>query len=115
MTAESAEAADAAQETPVLTEADSPTETETTEVAVAPVLEPVADQVVESAVEPAVEQAPLAGGTGRLQVGFSEECWVSVLDSNGEVLAKRVKPAGSKLDVSGPLPMKVLLGNCRCR
>lgn len=66
--------------------------------------------VVEETVQPEAEVA-VAADVGRLQVSFTEECWVSVLDRNGEVLAKRVKPAGSKLDVSGPLPMKVLLGN----
>lgn len=75
-----------------------------TEIAVAPVVEAVV-------VTEVTEESSSAADVGRLQVSFTDECWVSVLDRNGEVLAKRVKPAGSKLDVSGPLPMKVLLGN----
>lgn len=50
-------------------------------------------------------------GIGRLQIAFTEECWVSVEDYKGEVLAMRVKPAGSLLNVTGKTPLKVHLGN----
>ncbi|WP_432470788.1 RodZ domain-containing protein [Amphritea sp. HPY] len=52
-----------------------------------------------------------AATVGRLHITFTEECWVSVEDYKGEVLAMRVKPAGSVLNVSGKTPLKVHLGN----
>ncbi|MCV6609307.1 MAG: DUF4115 domain-containing protein [Amphritea sp.] len=99
------------------TEQESSAEPEVTLAAVVEeTVQPEAEVAVATVVETAVvtevtEESSSAADVGRLQVSFTEECWVSVLDRNGEVLAKRVKPAGSKLDVSGPLPMKVLLGN----
>lgn len=78
---------------------------------VAAVETPAQPPVVESVAEVSPVASDAVADTGRLQVNFSDECWVSVVDRNGEVLAKRVKPAGSVLDVAGPLPLKVLLGN----
>lgn len=76
----------------------------------------VAAEAIETvaAVTPAVDEQSQGAefvGIGRLEVSFSDECWVSVEDANGELIAQRVKPAGSKLDVSGPLPLNVRLGN----
>ncbi len=69
----------------------------------------VAEQPVElKPVETIKQQAGSAEGT--LRITFVDECWVSVEDSTGEVLAMRVKPAGSELSVSGVTPLKVLLG-----
>lgn len=86
-----ADAAAMAQEMPV------PNEAETLPVAVG-----------DAVVEPSAEQ-PL-NGAGRVRITFSDECWVSVKDAEGKVLAMRVKPAGSELDVSGVLPLAVRLG-----
>lgn len=70
----------------------------------------VAEQSVEP--EPAEEARDRQVGSieGTLSITFVDECWVSVEDSAGEVLAMRVKPAGSELKVSGVTPLKVLLG-----
>lgn len=58
------------------------------------------------------EVAPSADGAGdvALRITFTNECWVSVEDHSGKVLAMRVKPAGSELNVSGEAPIKLLLG-----
>jgi len=68
---------------------------------------PVAEALVTEVSEPVDTDS----GIGRLQIAFAEECWVSVEDYKGEVLAMRVKPAGSKLNVVGKTPLKVHLGN----
>ena len=49
-------------------------------------------------------------GVGRLLIDFVDDCWISVKDVNGQVLAMRIKPAGSRLDVSGPGPLKIQIG-----
>ncbi len=46
----------------------------------------------------------------RLVIDFIDDCWISVKDVNGQVLAMRIKPAGSRLDVSGPGPLKIQIG-----
>lgn len=79
-----------------------------------PVDTPVTEVVAEPPVElkPTVETVKQQVGSaeGTLRITFVDECWVSVEDSTGEVLAMRVKPAGSELSVSGVTPLKVLLG-----
>ena len=105
----------AVAETPLLNE--SANNTDDTSADVAEVLaatpteenEPVQTvQVAEATV--ASNSTAEAGSIGSLRVTFTDECWVSVEDVTGEVLAMRVKPAGSELNVSGPTPLKVLLG-----
>ncbi|BBB27382.1 RodZ domain-containing protein [Amphritea japonica] len=78
----------------------------------------VDEPTTEIVAEPAVEESVAAANTamqavtdkGTLRITFVDECWVSVEDHTGEVLAMRVKPAGSELTVSGVTPLKVLLG-----
>lgn len=53
---------------------------------------------------------PVTGSDASLRITFTDECWVSVEDHTGKVLAMRVKPAGSELSVSGETPIKLLLG-----
>ncbi|MEH6577498.1 MAG: RodZ domain-containing protein [Amphritea sp.] len=65
---------------------------------------------LESVQAAVAEQVSLESGMGRLQIDFIDDCWISVKDASGEVLAMRVKPAGSKLDVSGAVPLKIHLG-----
>lgn len=67
--------------------------------------------VVKTAAAEVSELVDAASNIGRLHITFTEECWVSVEDYKGEVLALRVKPAGSVLNVSGKTPLKVHLGN----
>lgn len=50
------------------------------------------------------------GTDASLRITFTDECWVSVEDHTGKVLAMRVKPAGSELSVTGETPIKLLLG-----
>ncbi len=42
---------------------------------------------------------------------FSEECWLEVSDSQGDVLIADLQPAGSRLVLQGKAPFDVKLGN----
>ena len=69
-------------------------------------------QVEPPAPAPVQEASPAESdsGIGRLLIDFIDDCWISVKDVNGKVLAMRIKPAGSRLDVSGPGPLKIQIG-----
>jgi len=68
----------------------------------------VAEEQISGAV---ISSSPVASDEGTLRIVFTKECWVSVEDKTGEVLAMRVKPAGSELNVTGKTPLKIHLGN----
>ena len=72
--------------------------------------EPVEAAQPEAVVALADQTTSSVPGVGRLQIDFVDDCWISVKDVNGEVLAMRIKPAGSRLDVSGPGPLKIQIG-----
>jgi cytoskeleton protein RodZ len=77
--------------------------------------EPVTDQI------PAVVQNPEPvlenpGGlsevadTGRLQIRFSNDCWVQVSDAEGNRLVNSLQRNGDKIDVAGSTPLRVVIG-----
>lgn len=52
----------------------------------------------------------LAGGEDRLQVRFSEDCWIEVRDAAGRNVHGDLHRAGQSLDLHGTGPFRVLLG-----
>lgn len=50
---------------------------------------------------------------GELAFTFLDDCWVQVIDSNGEVLAVGLKSSGRRFTVSGVPPITVVLGKPR--
>jgi len=46
-----------------------------------------------------------------LVLDFSEQCWVEIIDSRGEILANGIKQAGKHMPLKGVAPIKVVLGN----
>ncbi len=68
----------------------------------APVLKP--DVVAET-----VKAVPKV--SGRLQLSFTEQTWVSVLDKDNVEIFNKNKPAGSEDVVEGQPPFKVVIGN----
>ena len=50
-------------------------------------------------------------GLDQLHFVFSDECWLEVSDSRGDVLATELQRPGSSLTVSGRAPFDVKLGN----
>lgn len=108
----SAEEAEVSNDTPVtnLEPVTAITAESETELAAAQVDQPVAEEVAPETTPVVAETAATAPGVGRLLIDFVDDCWISVKDVNGQVLAMRIKPAGSKLDVSGPGPLKIQIG-----
>lgn len=69
--------------------------------------------VVTSAPEPAFEESAepdAAAGNGRLEMAFSDECWVQVTDSTGSRLVGSLQRNGDTIDVSGRVPIEVIVG-----
>lgn len=77
--------------------------------------EPVTEQIpaVVQTPEPALENP---GGlsevadTGRLQIRFSDDCWVQVSDATGNRLVNSLQRNGDQIDVAGPAPLRVVIG-----
>ena len=69
--------------------------------------------VVTSAPEPAFEesaQPAAAVGSARLEMTFSDECWVQVTDSAGNRLVGALQRDGDRIEVSGRVPIEVIVG-----
>lgn len=58
---------------------------------------------------PAVAAVPQPGD-GSLQLQFSADCWIQVIDGSNKVIASGLKHSGESLAVSGKPPLKVRLG-----
>ncbi len=74
---------------------------ETAPVDVAAVAEPVTEETV-AANEPSA--------AARLQMTFSDDCWIQVTDGAGNRLAAGLRNRGNQLDVSGEAPLRVVVG-----
>lgn len=59
----------------------------------------------------AVEESSAAAAADRLEVSFSELCWLRVRDANGEELYVGQRDAGQTLQLSGQGPFRLTLGN----
>lgn len=69
--------------------------------------------VVTSTPEPAFEesaQPDSAVGSARLEMTFSDECWVQVTDSAGNRLVGSLQRDGDRINVSGRVPIEVIVG-----
>jgi len=86
----------------------------------APAAQPAVDEIDESQVpvvtsepEPAFQesaQPTAAVGSARLEMTFSDECWVQVTDSAGNRLVGSLQRDGDRINVSGRLPIDVVVG-----
>lgn len=69
--------------------------------------------VVTNSPEPTFQesaQPEAAVGSGRLEMTFTDECWVQVTDSAGNRLVGSLQRDGDQIDVSGRLPIDVVVG-----
>ncbi|MEP1214095.1 MAG: RodZ domain-containing protein [Marinobacter sp.] len=69
--------------------------------------------VVTSSPGPAFEesaQPAAAVGSARLEMTFSDECWVQVTDSAGNRLVGSLQQDGDRIEVSGRVPIEVIVG-----
>ena len=56
--------------------------------------------------------APRGSGAGQtLTLRFSGDSWVQIADARGRTLLEGLEPAGGTRSVSGPAPLRVVLGN----
>lgn len=78
-----------------------------------PTVAPTAPAVAQAA--PSAPAAPVvaAAGEGVVALDFSANCWFSLTDGNGKVVATGLKRAGEKLEVSGKAPLELRLGFAR--
>ncbi|MAZ66259.1 MAG: hypothetical protein CMF25_04050 [Kangiellaceae bacterium] len=66
----------------------------------------------EALTEHEVETSQRDESTGPLlEMTFDDDCWISVTDNDGEVVAYGTKRKGENVSVSGALPFKLVLGN----
>ena len=68
---------------------------------------------VTSSTDPALTEESRTGdlpGTGRLEVSFSNDCWVEITDATGVRLASGLRRDGDVIDVSGQVPLRVVIG-----
>lgn len=69
--------------------------------------------VVTQSVEPALAEpgpTPAAEKTGTLRITFTNDCWVQVRDATGDKLVNSLQRDGDRIDISGELPLKVVIG-----
>ena len=100
---------------PDVGEAQAPTDTAAVEETRPEPTEPAADQIpaVVQTPEPVLENpnglAEVAD-TGRLEIRFSDDCWVQVSDAAGNRLVNSLQRDGDQIDVSGQAPLRVVIG-----
>lgn len=107
-------------EQPHVNEPDSGSPAPVVEEDSAPAAQPAAEEVdvsrvpvVTSEPEPAFQesaQPTAAVGSARLEMTFSDECWVQVTDSAGNRLVGSLQRDGDRINVSGRLPIDVVVG-----
>lgn len=86
--------------------ADAVSDEETVDlVETAPVVTQSTEPVVDDPAEPVV-----VADTGRLQITFTGDCWVQISDATGNRLVNSLQRDGDRVDVSGEVPFKVVIG-----
>ena len=75
----------------------------------APDSAPAAAGDVAATPEPSPE--PLADGDIRLTLAFNGDCWTEISDANGRRLFFGMGRSGRDVELTGPAPFDVLLGN----
>lgn len=68
------------------------------------VVDSAAVETLQAQAKPAIEQDELV-------VAVTGDCWLEIYDANGERVASRLAPAGSRLTFSGVAPFNVKLGD----
>jgi cytoskeleton protein RodZ len=96
-------------------EAQAPSETAAVEESQSEATEPVTEQIpaVVQTTEPVLENPTgmsEVADTGRLQIRFSDDCWVQVSDAAGNRLVNSLQRNGDQIDVAGPVPLRVVIG-----
>ncbi len=56
---------------------------------------------------------PVAPGTGVLRFEFQDQSWVTVRDANDKVLHSQLNEGGTKIEITGQEPFKLIVGNAQ--
>lgn len=48
--------------------------------------------------------------TGRLEISFGADCWIQISDADGDRLVSSLQRDGDRIDVSGEVPLRVVIG-----
>ncbi|MBI2379757.1 MAG: DUF4115 domain-containing protein [Gammaproteobacteria bacterium] len=100
---------------PVAAAQASAGEPATAEVKPAALPQPVPTQTVSDvAAAPPERKDPkplAAAGSVPLVMSFTGDCWIKIEDANGTVLSRGLKRAGHAVNLAGPPPFKLILGN----
>lgn len=77
------------------------------------VVEPAATVTPAAPVTPAVPVAPVAPPVSgsALHLEFGAETWAEIKDASGQMLLRRLSPAGSSVDIQGQPPFEMVIGN----
>lgn len=63
---------------------------------------------------PTVASTPaVASGAGVLRFDFQDQSWVTVRDANDNVLHSQLNDAGTKIEITGQEPFKLIVGNAQ--
>lgn len=70
--------------------------------------------VVTQLTQPALQEPDVLPASdvtqARLQMSFSDDCWIQVTDADGDRLASSLRRSGDQLDVAGEAPFRVVVG-----
>jgi len=64
-----------------------------------------------SSLMPSPQQQTTSNLLDKIDLAFTEECWLEVSDARGDVLVADLQPPGSRLQLQGRAPFDVILGN----
>jgi cytoskeleton protein RodZ len=82
--------------------------------AVAPEPQPATGELTAaSALTAKSASAPAAHSPDQLTLSFSQECWLEVLDANGDLLAADLQRQGTRINLQGQAPFDVKLGSAQ--
>jgi cytoskeleton protein RodZ len=76
---------------------------------VAPAVPAVAPAEPAEAAAPATLAAPAVSGA--LHLEFGTEAWAEIKDASGQMLLRKLNPAGSSVDIQGQPPFDMVIGN----
>ncbi|KPQ27934.1 MAG: cytoskeleton protein RodZ [Marinobacter excellens HL-55] len=72
---------------------------------------PMVTQTTEPALQDSAQLPGVSEPTqARLQMSFSDDCWIQITDAGGNRLASSLRRSGDQLDVSGEAPLRIVVG-----
>ena len=79
---------------------------------VVPIKPVVPETAPAEAAEAGAPAAPVTPATsGALHLEFGAEAWVEIKDASGQMLLRKLNPAGSRVDIQGQPPFDMVVGN----